>query len=124
MTWLGLAISLIAALGAGGLLGAHFNWKIEQERALRKRREELVADWRLLIANTVKEARKNNHTVLVYLESQTAYYSLKPHLKKPLCSGAITLKTVDTGVPESQLPASIHTLISEVARIEQEWKLI
>jgi hypothetical protein len=28
------------------------------------------------------------------------------------------------GVPQSQLPESIHTLISEIARIEQVWKLI
>jgi hypothetical protein len=114
-----LIIGFLATLGIGGTLGALISWQIEKRRGLRDRRSALIADWRQLVADTLEHGATNDQSALKYLETQPAYYSLKPHVKGPLCSGATSMRTVSDGIPQSALPETLNTLINEIAGLRK-----
>ncbi len=118
-------------LGAlAGWAAAYLHWDVEKRRARLARRAALVDQWRRELLQGWQVADVNvvppgGHPIVHRFE----YASLRPHLSERIRA---SLEGVPLMPDRPGQPATVHVgrdvlrkeLISEIARIEREWKLV
>ena len=103
--------------GAGGLIAIYA--KIEKERQRVARRRELVTGWRMNLIPLINA--HGDWEILQPLLFASPYYgSLRPHLGPNL----LRRLEVENRVIVVGESFPLHPILTEIGRIEREWKLV
>jgi hypothetical protein len=115
-----LLLAFIAG-ALGSIVAPWVNWGIERRREDLKYKRECINAWRQLVADLAEHYKvlpnivpKTREHPLEFLNSSTAFYSLRPLLTP----------TAVEKLNSSFADAIRSVLIDEIGRIEKEWGLL
>lgn len=121
-TIIGGLIGLIA-----GLLIPWVRWEVDRRRQEHQRRVELIQSCRGMVrifSLRDQPQPESAYSFREYLEKQTEYYAIKPHLSAEFIRKLEAPRTVYVAADGDSLGALVQMFIGELSVVEKRWNLI